>query len=141
LSVLDTIGEWSYHGDHQPNAVIWALRSVSRLAPHSAFSPLDIELTTPSHLLQSTSTGDVQRVIQVANKYRIPVTPYSGGTSLEGHFSSPFGGISLDLSRMDKILKINGKYSSRSILLVMSLSGMIRADWFLRFPSPVSPFR
>jgi D-lactate dehydrogenase (cytochrome) len=32
------------------------------------------------------STEDVVKVVKVANKYRMPITPYSGGTSLEGHF-------------------------------------------------------
>jgi hypothetical protein len=36
------------------------------------------------------STDDVVNVVNIARKYRIPVTPYSGGTSLEGHF----GGVS-----------------------------------------------
>ena len=33
------------------------------------------------------STEDVSRVMKIANKFRVPVTPYGGGTSLEGHFS------------------------------------------------------
>lgn len=27
------------------------------------------------------------RIVDIARKYRVPVTPYSGATSLEGHFS------------------------------------------------------
>ena len=33
------------------------------------------------------STEDVVKIINVARKYRMPVIPYSGGTSLEGHFA------------------------------------------------------
>ena len=33
------------------------------------------------------STEDVSQVMKIANKYRVPVTPYGGGTSLEGHYS------------------------------------------------------
>ena len=32
---------------------------------------------------------------------------YSGGSSLEGHFSTPYGGISIDFSRMDSIVAIH----------------------------------
>ncbi len=32
------------------------------------------------------STADVVKVVQIAVKYRMPVIPYSGATSLEGHF-------------------------------------------------------
>ena len=33
------------------------------------------------------STEEVSTIVKIANKYKIPVTPYGGGTSLEGHFS------------------------------------------------------
>ena len=33
------------------------------------------------------STEDVVKVINIARKYRVPIVPYSGATSLEGHFS------------------------------------------------------
>ena len=32
------------------------------------------------------STADVVKIVKVATKYRMPVVPYSGATSLEGHF-------------------------------------------------------
>jgi D-lactate dehydrogenase (cytochrome) len=30
--------------------------------------------------------------------------PFSGGTSLEGNFAAPFGGMSIDFTHMDKVL-------------------------------------
>jgi hypothetical protein len=33
------------------------------------------------------STEDVVKIVNVARKYRMPIIPYSGGTSLEGHFA------------------------------------------------------
>ena len=35
--------------------------------------------------------------------------PFGTGTSLEGHVNAPQGGISLDLSRMDRVLQINAE--------------------------------
>ncbi len=52
-------------------------------------------------------TPEVQRIVQICGKYGTPVIPYGTGTSLEGHFSAPFGGISIDLSQMDRILEVN----------------------------------
>lgn len=37
----------------------------------------------------------------------MPIIPYSGGSSLEGNFSAPFGGISVDFAYMDKIVQFN----------------------------------
>jgi FAD/FMN-containing dehydrogenase len=33
------------------------------------------------------STEDVVKIVNIARKYRVPIVPYSGATSLEGHFS------------------------------------------------------
>jgi D-lactate dehydrogenase (cytochrome) len=53
------------------------------------------------------STQEVQELLRIAMKYEVPVIPYGTGTSLEGHFSAPFGGISADVSRMNRILDIH----------------------------------
>lgn len=53
------------------------------------------------------STDQVSAIARVCHKYRIPIIPYSGGSSLEGNFSAPFGGISVDFAYMDKIVQFN----------------------------------
>ncbi|TDL27237.1 hypothetical protein BD410DRAFT_818729 [Rickenella mellea] len=61
-----------------------------------------------SVVVRVKTTDDVANVVKIAHKYRIPVTAYGGGTSLEGHFAgNPSGSICIDLSGMDKILQIN----------------------------------
>lgn len=51
------------------------------------------------------TTEEVSKIVKICHERKIPVTGYSGGTSLEGHFSATRGGICMDFSRMDKILK------------------------------------
>ncbi|KAJ3561702.1 hypothetical protein NP233_g10031 [Leucocoprinus birnbaumii] len=59
-------------------------------------------------IVRPTSTEDVVQIVNIARKYRVPITAYSGATSLEGHFSGySTGSICLDMSGMDKILQIN----------------------------------
>ncbi|KAG6379222.1 D-lactate dehydrogenase cytochrome oxidoreductase [Boletus reticuloceps] len=54
------------------------------------------------------STQDVVTVVNISRKYRVPLVPYSGATSLEGHYSGyPSGSICIDMSAMDQILEIN----------------------------------
>lgn len=55
------------------------------------------------------STEEVQQIIQICGRARFPVIPFGTGTSLEGHFSAPYGGISIDLSQMNAILEVNGE--------------------------------
>jgi D-lactate dehydrogenase (cytochrome) len=49
---------------------------------HNSYHPEHLH----SMVVHVLSTEDVVKVVNVARKYRIPVTAYSGGTSLEGHF-------------------------------------------------------
>uniref|UniRef100_A0A8H7Y5B3 D-lactate dehydrogenase (cytochrome) n=1 Tax=Psilocybe cubensis TaxID=181762 RepID=A0A8H7Y5B3_PSICU len=61
-----------------------------------------------SVIVRPQSTADVVQIVNIARNFRVPITPYSGATSLEGHFSGyPTGSICVDLSAMDKILAIN----------------------------------
>ncbi len=53
------------------------------------------------------NTDEVQKVVAICAKYGTPVIPYGTGTSLEGHFTAPFGGVSIDLSAMNNILEVN----------------------------------
>ncbi|KAL5531039.1 hypothetical protein ACEPAG_3915 [Sanghuangporus baumii] len=54
-----------------------------------------------------SSTEDVVKVVRLASKYRVPVVPYSAGTSLEGNVSGNGSSICVDLSRMDRVLHIS----------------------------------
>ena len=40
-----------------------------------------------SVVVRVENTEDVVTVVNIARKYRVPIVPYSGATSLEGHFS------------------------------------------------------
>jgi len=60
----------------------------------------------PDAVVWPESTEDVSKVLEAANERGIPVTPYAAGTGLEGNATPSYGGISMDLTRMDAILDI-----------------------------------
>ena len=68
----------------------------------SAFPPVK-----PSAVITVHTTQEVSDVLKYCNSHDIPVVAFGAGTSLEGHVLPLFGGISLDLSAMDKILEIS----------------------------------
>lgn len=53
------------------------------------------------------STEEVSSILKICNRYSCPVIPYGIGTSLEGHVVPIHGGISIDTSRMNKVLEIH----------------------------------
>ena len=61
----------------------------------------------PDLVVYPSSTDEVTRVLEIASRFGTPVTPFGVGTSLEGHVIPIHGGISLDLSRLDRILEIS----------------------------------
>ncbi|KAK4894745.1 D-lactate ferricytochrome c oxidoreductase [Elasticomyces elasticus] len=72
---------------------------------YSEWSSINIE-TLPVAVAYPKSTAEVSHIAEVCCKYRIPIIPYSGGSSLEANFSAPFGGMSVDFCFMDKIIKL-----------------------------------
>jgi D-lactate dehydrogenase (cytochrome) len=63
----------------------------------------------PKLIVYPGSTEEVSGVMKIAHRYRIPIVPFTGGTSLEGQFFATRAGITLDLARLDKIVTFNEK--------------------------------
>jgi D-lactate dehydrogenase (cytochrome) len=49
---------------------------------------------------------DIRDAIRICSRYAVPIIAFGAGTSLEGQVNAPHGGISLDLSRMDKLVEL-----------------------------------
>ena len=61
----------------------------------------------PAAVVFAESTRDVADAVALAAQHRVPVIPFGVGSSLEGHLLAVQGGISLDVSRMNRVLAIN----------------------------------
>ena len=66
-------------------------------------------LTTPDYIVYPGSANEISEIMEVANKYRIPVVPWGGGSGTQGGALPIFGGILLDMKRMNKIIEIDEK--------------------------------
>lgn len=61
----------------------------------------------PDGVVFPETTGEVQEIVRACAAHRVPVVAFGVGSSLEGHVNAPGGGISLDTSRMNRILAVN----------------------------------
>ena len=64
--------------------------------------------TLPDVVVFATCTQDVATTLKICNEHLTPVVAWGAGTSLEGNSTPIHGGVSLDLSQMDKILRVSG---------------------------------
>lgn len=52
------------------------------------------------------TTNEVSAVLCISKKHQVPVIPFGAGTSVEGQISAVYGGITVDLREMNKVLRV-----------------------------------
>lgn len=58
-------------------------------------------------ILYPKTTEQVSELAKICFRRRLPVTPYSGGTSIEGQYIPQFRGVCIDFTRMNQITELN----------------------------------
>src|SRR6516165_5159183 len=76
----------SYHTPHAPDAVAFA-----------------------------HSTEEVAAIVKLCADYKTPVIAFGTGTSLEGHVAALAGGVCIDLSQMNRIIRVNSEDLDASV--------------------------
>lgn len=61
----------------------------------------------PRYVIYPADTQQVSQCMRILNEYSVPVVPFAGGTSLEGHIFLTRQGVVLDISRMNAILSVH----------------------------------
>ena len=54
-----------------------------------------------------TNTQEISRILQISATHKVPVIPFGAGSSLEGHVNAIYGGITIDLREMNRVLRIS----------------------------------
>jgi len=84
----DALSEGRFHPRHQP------------------------ELASPLCAVAPVSTEEVQQLVRFANRERLPIVPFGGGSGLMGGALSTRPGLVLDLRRMNRIIQIDAESGS-----------------------------
>lgn len=70
-------------------------------------SPFDVP--PPDAVVWCESTEEVACVVALAEQHAVPVIPFGAGSSLEGHLLAVQGGVSVDLTRMNAVLRVDAE--------------------------------
>ena len=61
----------------------------------------------PDWIVFPESAEEVSRILKLASRHRVSVVPYGGGTGSQGGAVPLYGGIVVDLKKLDKIIRID----------------------------------
>ncbi|WVZ61987.1 hypothetical protein U9M48_011789 [Paspalum notatum var. saurae] len=64
-------------------------------------------VNVPDVVVFPSSQDEVQKIVMACNKYKVPIVPYGGATSIEGHTLAPHGGVCIDMTLMKKIKSLH----------------------------------
>jgi D-lactate dehydrogenase (cytochrome) len=63
----------------------------------------------PDAVVFPQSTEEVSEIVKLCAAHGVPVIAFGTGTSLEGHVNAPFGGVSIDMSQMKRIVAVHAE--------------------------------
>ncbi|MBT2323904.1 FAD-binding protein [Variovorax paradoxus] len=87
----------------------------------SAYAPVP-----PDAVIFPESTEEVAKAVAACSAYRIPVIPFGVGSSIEGHLLAVRGGVSIDMTRMGKVLDIRAQDLTATVQAGVTREGLNR---------------
>ncbi len=67
------------------------------------------EATPPDGVVFAATTDEVAEAVRLCGQHRVPIIAFGAGSSIEGHVLAVQGGITIDLSQMNKVLMVNSE--------------------------------
>ncbi|XP_026426937.1 D-lactate dehydrogenase [cytochrome], mitochondrial-like isoform X1 [Papaver somniferum] len=64
-------------------------------------------LNIPDIVVFPRSEEEVSKIVVSCNNHKVPIIPYGGATSIEGHTLSPNGGVCIDMTLMKNVKSLN----------------------------------
>jgi len=95
----------------------------------------------PDIIVVPKTTEQVSKILQLANRYRIPVTPRGAGTSVAGNSLPVLGGICLDMCAMNGILEFDAENQMVVVepgVVCDTLNDYLASHGFFFSPDPAS---
>ncbi len=68
-----------------------------------------LQTQAPDAVVFPESTDEVAEIVRICATHKAPVIAFGVGSSLEGHLNAPAGGISVDFSKMNRIVAVHAE--------------------------------
>jgi len=100
-----------------PDALVASLRarfgerfsSANAVREHHGRDESPFPVTPPDAVVFARSTDEVADAVRQCRAHKVPVIPFGVGSSLEGHLLAVQGGLSIDVSQMNRVLSVNAE--------------------------------
>ena len=63
----------------------------------------------PDAVAFAQSTEEVVEIVKICAAHNTPIIPFGTGTSLEGHVAALHGGVCIDVSQMNEVIRVNAE--------------------------------
>ncbi len=83
----------------------------------------DLPLPVADVVVRPDTTEQVEAIVRIASEYLVPVVPRGGGSGTQGGTFALYGGIAVDLTRMDRIVDIDD--SSLTVTVQAGIDGSV----------------
>jgi D-lactate dehydrogenase (cytochrome) len=83
------------------------LSSTNAVREHHSRGESHHEPSMPDAVAFPVSTAEVSAIAALCTRERVPMTPFGAGSSLEGHVVPVRHGLTIDLSRMNRVLRVS----------------------------------
>jgi len=121
VDILSDIVGKEFVSDHQEEKYLYSM------------DPGTMPACEPDIVVMPGTTKEIQKIMQLASKEKIPVVPMGAGLVLSGLMRALKGGIIIDMKRMNKIIEVN-KISRYVILEAGTSQGMLQAYLRKNYP-------
>ncbi|CAI9097523.1 OLC1v1033971C1 [Oldenlandia corymbosa var. corymbosa] len=64
-------------------------------------------VNVPDVVVFPRSEEEVSKIVKSCNDHKVPIVPYGGATSIEGHTLAPNGGVCIDMTLMKRVKSLN----------------------------------
>src|SRR4051812_33766035 len=65
------------------------------------------EPAAPDFVVYPRSTEEAAAVVNICREHQTPIVPFGAGTSLEGHIAALEGGVSVDMTQMNQLVRLS----------------------------------